>query len=244
MPFTPPDPTSPPDSQAISQAAAAIRAINSYLLNFLGVSFDLTTGAILTAAVPNGLPTPYGSAGKVLTSSGPSTAPTWETPGSLSAGFIMAYGSTTLPSGWLVCDGSTKLIASYPGLAGVLGTTFGGDGITTFGLPDLRGRAAVGLGTGDASDATAWTLPPKAGTEGHTLTTGEIPSHAHTIGGPGAGASSPWAPYSGQHQNGLQGAGVYPIVTGVGSTDTQTAGGGTTHINLQPSLGLQYLIKT
>lgn len=244
MPFTPPDPTSPPDSQAISQGAAAIRAINAYLLAFLGVSFDLTTGAILTSAIPNGLPTPYGTAGKVLTSTGPSTDPTWNTPGSFAPGFISLFAAASVPSGWLACDGSTKLIATYPGLAAVLGTTYGGDGVTTFGLPDLRGRTAVGLGTGDASDATAWGIGRKDGTETHTLTVPEIPSHNHIIGGPGSGASSPWAPYSGQHQNGAQGAGVYPIVTGFGSTNVQSVGGGGSHQNLQPSLGLQYLIKT
>ena len=149
------------------------------------------------------------------------------------------YGASSVPSGWLACDGSTKNIASYPGLAAVLGTSFGGDGVTTFGLPDLRGRVPVGLGTGTASDATAWSLGTETGTEGHTLTSTEIPAHVHTLSG-----SAGWSAASGQWQNGPQSAGVYPIATGLGTSNSGSVGGGGSHENRQPSIGLQFLIKT
>lgn len=232
--FAPPDPTQPPDSQFISLGAAAIRAINSYLLNFLGVSFDLTTGKILASAVPNGLPSPYGAAGTILVSTGASTAPVWQVPGNLIPGIMCPYGGASAPAGWLVCDGSTKLIATYPGLAAVFGTTFGGDGVTTFGLPDLRGRTPVGLGTGDAHGATAWSLGGKKGEETHLISGTELPAHTHSVS---------WTT-AGQWQNGPQPAGQAVVTPGLGSTNVSSTGG-TAEMNIiQPSFGLNWICKT
>lgn len=237
MPFVTPDPTQPADSTPISQGASWIRALTSWLTSFLAVSFNMTDGTIKASAVPNGLPTPYGSAGKILQSTGASTAPIWATVSTtVPIGGVIDYAGAAAPTGFLECDGSILNIADYPALAAICGTTFGGDGITTFGIPDCRGRATVGLGTGSASGATDWTLGRQDGEEVHTLVTSETPSHVHQI--------SNLAAYSGQHQNGTQPAGVYPYVTGVGNKNTDSVGGDGSHNNLQPSLGLRKIIKT
>ncbi|MBM3556935.1 MAG: hypothetical protein FJX47_15435 [Alphaproteobacteria bacterium] len=95
-------------------------------------------------------------------------------------GTILAYGGATIPSGWLDCDGSAISRSTYAALFTALGTTWGaGDGSTTFNLPDLRGRTAIGAGTG--SGLSARTLGATGGAETHVLTVPEIPPHTHQI---------------------------------------------------------------
>jgi microcystin-dependent protein len=240
MPLTPFDPTVPPDNEAVSAGASRIRNLTQLIINFLSVSFNMTTGVLNPGAVPNGLPTPYGAAGNTLVSTGSVTPPVWQAPGVLITGMIVQWPSATPPGGWLNCDGSTPLIATYPALAAFLGTTFGGNGSTTFGLPDFRGRVPVGLGTGTGGGATTWTLAETIGEETHTLATTEMPAHAHTE----QDSTSGWSRYSGQHQNGTQPAGIYPVVTGAAGSQSGSAGGGLAHNNLQPSLGIGFVIKT
>lgn len=78
------------------------------------------------------------------------------------------------PEGWLVCDGSTPAISSYEALAALLGTTYGGDGSTTFGLPDMRGRVPIGVGPSNP-------LGAQVGQETVTLNTQQLPVHNHFI---------------------------------------------------------------
>lgn len=96
-------------------------------------------------------------------------------------GTIVMKGFTTTPDDYLPCDGSAVSRATYAALFARIGTVWGvGDGSSTFNLPDLRGRVPVGLGTGDAGGATAWTAARKAGQETVTLSSTQIPSHTHT----------------------------------------------------------------
>jgi len=86
--------------------------------------------------------------------------------------------------GWLKCTGSAISRSDYADLFSVIGTAFGsGDGTTTFNLPDARGRVLGAIGTG--AGLTARSLGDTVGTETHTLTTGEIPSHNHGVTDPG-----------------------------------------------------------
>lgn len=85
-------------------------------------------------------------------------------------------GGESVPSGWLLCDGSTKLIADYPDLAEEFGTRYGGNGTTTFGLPDGRGRVMVPAKSGQAQVDT---IGETGGEYAHTITTAEMPSHNH-----------------------------------------------------------------
>jgi microcystin-dependent protein len=94
-------------------------------------------------------------------------------------GEVGLFANNFAPRGWAFCDGQLLSIAQHTALFSLLGTTYGGDGRTTFGLPDLRGRTAIGEGTGPG--LTPRTLGSKTGVENVTLTEAQMPSHAHTL---------------------------------------------------------------
>ena len=92
-------------------------------------------------------------------------------------GQIQAFGFNFAPRGWAKCDGQLLSIASYSALFSLLGTTYGGDGRTTFGLPDLRGRVPMSQGNGPGlSDRR---MGAKGGSETNTMTINQMPSHNH-----------------------------------------------------------------
>jgi microcystin-dependent protein len=93
-------------------------------------------------------------------------------------GEIETFGFGFAPRGWAFCDGQLLQISQNTALFSLLGTTFGGDGRTSFGLPDLRGRVAVHAGTGPGLSQIRW--GQKGGGENHTLTVAQMPSHTHT----------------------------------------------------------------
>ena len=93
-------------------------------------------------------------------------------------GEIIMFGGTFAPRGWAFCNGQLLAISSNSALFAILGTTYGGDGRTTFGLPNLQGRVAMHPGTGPG--LTTRRLGQTGGVENVTLTTQEIPSHTHT----------------------------------------------------------------
>lgn len=96
-------------------------------------------------------------------------------------GVIQGYAGSAAPTGWLLCDGSAVSRASYADLFTLIGTTYGvGDGSTTFNLPDLKGRVPVGR---NAADGSFDVLGESGGAKTHTLTTAEMPNHAHTADG-------------------------------------------------------------
>jgi len=94
-------------------------------------------------------------------------------------GSIQLFAASTPPGGWLACDGSAVSRTTYARLFAAIGTTWGvGDGSTTFNLPDLRGRAPVGAGSG--AGLTARTLADTGGAEDHTLSETNLAAHTHT----------------------------------------------------------------
>lgn len=94
---------------------------------------------------------------------------------------IVMFGGNFAPRGWAFCDGQLLPISQNEALFSILGTTYGGDGRTTFGLPDLRGRVPVGPGPGPG--LRSWRVGERGGSETTTLTQGNLPSHSHALTG-------------------------------------------------------------
>src|SRR6266576_1181291 len=109
------------------------------------------------------------------------------------SGVILHYAGSAAPTNWLICDGTAVSRSTFAALFAIIGTTYGaGDGSTTFNLPDMRGKIAVGKHT----SGTFQTLGQSGGEENHTLLVAEMPSHSHT----GAtGANAPGTDTQGDH---------------------------------------------
>lgn len=94
-------------------------------------------------------------------------------------GEIRLFGFPRIPTGWFACDGSQVSISEYETLYALIGTTFGGDGVNTFAVPDLRGRVPISQGTGHG--LTTRVLGERGGEVEHVLLNAEIPSHSHPL---------------------------------------------------------------
>jgi microcystin-dependent protein len=94
-------------------------------------------------------------------------------------GQIMMFGGNFAPRGWALCNGQLLSIAQNTALFSILGTTYGGNGQTTFGLPDLRGRLPMHFGDGPGLSPRS--LGEKAGTESVTLLNNNMPAHTHPV---------------------------------------------------------------
>lgn len=92
---------------------------------------------------------------------------------------VMFWGLNFNPVGWMPCDGRLLPISSYTALFALIGTFYGGDGVTTFGLPDLRGRVPVGQGSGPG--LTSRTLGEQSGSESVTVLSPQMPAHNHPL---------------------------------------------------------------
>ncbi len=152
------------------------------------------------------------------------------------------FAGSFAPRGWAFCDGQLLPINSNQALFSVLGTTYGGDGRTTFGLPDLRGRAAMHKGRGPGlSDRP---LGARLGNEDTTLIVQNLPSHNHAMtassNGPAQGAPAGGSlPTNGRGEPNIYAAGAGN--TAMGSTTT-SVGNNQSFNNMQPSLAINYII--
>ncbi len=152
---------------------------------------------------------------------------------------IKMFGFNFAPRGWALCDGTILPISQNQSLYSLLGTTYGGDGRTTFGLPGLRGR--VPLHVGQSAGGTNHTLGSISGTETHTLTEAETPAHTHPLN---ATSSDGNTPIPGDHllasfNSGYDDA-TADLVNLTPTTITNT--GGQAHPNIQPSLVIEFCI--
>lgn len=158
---------------------------------------------------------------------------------------IRMVGFTFAPRGWALCNGQLLPINQNQALFSLLGTTYGGNGQTTFALPDLRGRTPIH--TGQASGGTARTLGSQGGEEAHTLTVAELPQHGHALKGSGSTAASSTpsanvlaaAPASVGSAYAATGA---PQNTALAAGAIANAGGSQGHANMMPHLVLNFCI--
>lgn len=161
-------------------------------------------------------------------------------------GEIRLFGFSRMPIGWQTCDGSLLSIAEYDALFALLGTTYGGDGITTFAVPDLRGRVPIHQGQGPG--LSPYVIGQKAGTENVTLVGTQMPAHTHTMLATTNAATSrtpgttllPGA-ISGDTLYASDVAGATPI--GMAPASTSIVGGTQPHDNTMPTLTVQYCIS-
>jgi microcystin-dependent protein len=159
-------------------------------------------------------------------------------------GQIIAVGFNYAPVGWALCQGQLLSISENPTLFNLIGTTFGGNGQSTFALPDLRGRAALGMGQG--SGLGAYILGQLGGTEEITLTSATIGSHTHGLS---AAATATTSTPSSSVVLGTPAAStpIYatsgPSATLTGGAVSTTTGGGLPHENQQPSQTINYIIS-
>lgn len=160
---------------------------------------------------------------------------------------ILMFGGNFAPNNWLFCDGSLLPISQYDVLFSLIGTTYGGDGQTTFALPDLRSRIPVG--TGNGSGLSPVVLGQAAGQEAVTLTQGQMPQHSHSMNGKASATSSNAGTTNPANALGSTSFNIYtsPNATNVSSLaginlTIGPAGNNQPFPVVQPYLGINYVI--
>ena len=149
---------------------------------------------------------------------------------------IKLVGFNFAPRGWAFCNGQILPINQNQSLYSLLGTTYGGDGRTSFALPDLRGRTAIHKGT-------TVTLGQRAGTENEVLSIAEIPSHSGKYMGSADQATSSSAANNILASEARRGIEAYTDPNNlVGLSGDTSTGGGQGHNNMQPYLTVNFII--
>lgn len=160
-------------------------------------------------------------------------------------GEVRWFAGNFAPRGWAQCDGQLLQISQYSALFSILGTTYGGDGRSTFGLPDVRGRFPLHSGRGPG--LTPRLLGAKGGSESQTLTDEELPVHSHvaqTTTNRSNQASPTEHILARQRRERLydEVSSTNPADTTLSSETLQANGGNGAHNNLQPYLGVNCII--
>jgi microcystin-dependent protein len=160
-------------------------------------------------------------------------------------GEIRAFCGTFAPVGWAMCNGALLSIAQESALFALLGTTYGGDGVQTFGLPDLRGRAVINQGQG--LGLSNYAMGEQVGVEAVTVTTTQMGGHSHTFA---ATTTAGTTPTPSQTVVLAATPAGFPIYDGVATAVSlapnavSIAGGSQPHDNRQPYLAITYIIAT
>jgi microcystin-dependent protein len=154
-------------------------------------------------------------------------------------GEIRMFGGNFAPAGWMFCEGQILSISENETLFQLIGTTYGGDGESTFGLPDLRGRIPIHQGNG-------FILAETGGAEEVTLTTNQIPVHSHRFlavaGGVAGNQTTPGGNLPAESFN------VVPYINDTTTSNFNAAaitpaGGSQPHTNFQPYLCVDFIIS-
>lgn len=161
-------------------------------------------------------------------------------------GEIRPFVGSYAPENWHLCDGTSLAVNDYQALFSLLGTRYGGNGVTTFNLPDLRGRVPVHFGQG--TGLTNRVIGTSGGTETVALSVAELPAHSHSVAVVAKTTANSQSP-----ANAYFSAVPSPYVAYVSNADKaaqntldtrviQTAGGSQSHANMMPSVVLTYII--
>jgi microcystin-dependent protein len=158
-------------------------------------------------------------------------------------GEIRMFGGNFAPQDWLMCDGSLQPISEYEALFNLIGTTYGGDGQSTFALPDLRSRIPVHQGT---YPGQTYIIGEQGGVESVTLMRGQMPSHTHPFYGSLDDATSNIAtnnlPATLTAQSGRRPYGLDQPYRTIDPGIVEPSGGGKAHMNIQPYLCFVFII--
>jgi len=166
-------------------------------------------------------------------------------------GEIRIFAATFAPRGWAFCDGQLLAISQNEALFSLLGTIYGGDGRTSFGLPDLRGRIPIHKGNGPGLSPRS--LGERGGAEVATVSVAQLPPHSHALHGTVemAGRSDPSGALRASYVGASDGVPAYgdlnplpanPLVAMANGTIAFAAGGGQVHANVQPFLCVNFII--
>jgi microcystin-dependent protein len=166
--------------------------------------------------------------------------------GSPYVGEIRMFAGNFAPVNWALCNGALIAISQNETLFNLIGTTYGGDGQTTFALPNLQSRTPLHAG---ALSGTNYVLGQIGGVEQVTLTTNQIPAHGHTVNAvsPGASVPAPAGALPGVSSSTTQ-AGTLQYGTGTDPTTLiqstiGSSGGNQPHSNIQPYLAINFIIS-
>ena len=157
---------------------------------------------------------------------------------------IRMFAGSFSPRGWIFCNGSIQSIAQNTALFALVGTTYGGDGQTTFGVPDLRGRVPVGTGNGPG--LPGFQLGESGGTNSKTLITTNLPAHNHPLNAVTQAGSSATPTGNLLANTGALDKEYAPAAgntaTAMGATAIGNTGSSTPIDNMQPYLGINYIM--
>ncbi|HEX7813769.1 phage tail protein [Dyella sp.] len=159
-------------------------------------------------------------------------------------GEIRMFGFPRIPTGWLACNGALLSVAQYQALFSLLGTTYGGNGVTTFALPDLRGRVPIHQGKG--TGLSEYPLGASAGTEQVTVLVAQLPAHSHimavttTLGNSNSPSGTQLAAQSTDTPYATNATGA--TVVQLFGQMVQFVGGTQPHANMMPTLPVSFCI--
>lgn len=148
------------------------------------------------------------------------------------------FAGTFPPVGWATCDGQLLSISQNTALFSILGTSFGGNGQSTFALPDLRGRVPVHAGQGPG--LSSYSVGQEGGEEAHTLATPEVPVHSHAVGASAADGTVTHPAGAVPARGGSYSA--TPDGTTMNPAMIGNVGGGAPHNNVQPYQAVTFII--
>lgn len=164
-------------------------------------------------------------------------------------GIVKLFAGSFAPVNWQFCDGRLMQISQNQALFAILGTTYGGDGVNTFALPDLRSRVA--LGTGQGQGLSNYVLGQMQGTENTTLLTSNLPAHTHTVIGSvkipindsNVSSDVPTDAYLGTPSQAIYSSSTNGFAANAVVQLTNSVAGSSAPVNnIQPVLALSYII--